>query len=61
MVETIRNPRPEAVHLKEHAFLTELVKLRISVEKSGRDELVGYTHGERGEESEKDVIERKSP
>ena len=46
MVESIAHPREERVHAEEGALLAEKVELRITVEKSGRNELVKDSHGE---------------
>jgi hypothetical protein len=46
VVESVAHPREERVHAEEGALLAKKVELRITVEKSGRDELVKDTHGE---------------
>ena len=43
MVEAIENPREERMHPKENAFLGELIKLRVSVQKTSRDKLIKDT------------------
>lgn len=57
MVETIEDPGPENVHLEKDAFLSELVKLWISVEEASRDELIEDTDYKRWENGKEHVVE----
>lgn len=61
MVKSVGDPGPKTVFLEKHSFLTELVELGISIEKTGRDVLIANTHGERRQHGEKDVVERERP
>jgi hypothetical protein len=61
VVEAVGNPRPETVPLEEHSFLSELVQLGISVQKSSGDELITDSHRKWRENREEDVVEGESP
>ena len=57
MIEAIRDPGPERVHLEEDALLAELVQLRVAVEEAGGDKLVKDAHDEGRKDGKKDVVE----
>ena len=61
MVEAVEDPGEERMHLEEDTLLAQAVELGIAVEKAGGDELVKNSHYERGEDSEEDIVEGKSP
>lgn len=61
VVEAVEDPGEEGVHLKEDAFLAELVELGVAVEEAGGYELVEDAHDEGGEDGEEDVVKGESP
>ena len=61
MVESVENPRPERMHLKENAFLPKLIQLRVTIEKASRNELVKDPYHKRGKKSKKYIVEGQGP
>lgn len=61
MVESVSDPGPEGVHPEESSFLSQSVQLRISIEQSGRDELIEDANGKWWEDREDDVVEGQDP
>ena len=56
MIEGIPDPIEERDRREEVVLLSELVQLRISIQRASRDELIEDTDDERGKNSEDDVI-----
>lgn len=61
MVERIADPLPKCHGREEAVRLSKLIELRVSVQHSGRDELVKDTDDEWRKDSEHDVVERPCP
>lgn len=61
MVERICNPEPECSLREEFVFLTQDIELRITVQKSGRDELIENTDDEGRQYSKDNIVERERP
>ena len=61
MVEAVEDPSKEGMHFEENSTLAQLIKLRIAIEKPGRDKLVEYAHDEGRKDGEKDVVKGQSP
>jgi hypothetical protein len=61
VVEAIENPTEEGVHFEEDAFLAQLVKLGITIEKAGGDELVENSHRHGWCDSEQHIVKGQSP
>lgn len=61
MVEAVCNPRPKLGDSEKDALLAELVKLRVTIKKSSRNELIHNTYRKGGENSEDDVEEGQRP
>jgi hypothetical protein len=56
MVEAIKNPGEERMHLEKDTFLSELIKLGISIEEAGRDELIKDSHDKWRKDGKEDVV-----
>jgi len=61
VIEAVEDPRPERMHLEENTLLAKLIKLRIAVKQSGRDELVEDADYKWWKDGEEYVIEGQRP
>lgn len=61
MIETIGYPAEEGVHSEEHALLTQLVKLWVSVEQASRNILIEDTKNERWHDSKEHIVKTHRP
>lgn len=61
MIEAVRDPGEEGVHLEEDTTLRELVELRVAVQEAGGDKLIKDAEDERWEDCKEDIVEREGP
>lgn len=61
MVKGVSDPLPERRFCKEGVALPELVKLRVSIKHTSRDELVKDTNDQRRQYREKNVVKGPCP
>lgn len=61
MIESIKNPCPERMHLEKNTFLPKLVQLWVAIEKASRNELVKNPYHKGWEDGEEHVVKGQGP